>query len=106
MLRSARVAREAGASTIAVTRSGTPLAAAVDLCIAADVPEDTFVYAPMTTRLAQLAVVDILATGVARRSRRISSGEGIDEGPVAGRRGRACRRETSPAAREGSETMI
>jgi RpiR family transcriptional regulator, carbohydrate utilization regulator len=67
VLRCARVAREAGAATIAVTRSGTPLAVAVDVCIPADVPEDTFVYAPMTTRLAQLAVVDILATGVALR---------------------------------------
>ena len=32
-----------------------------------DPPEDTFVYSPMTTRLAQLAVVDVLATGVAMR---------------------------------------
>lgn len=67
VLRCAAVAREAGAATIAVTRSGTPLAGAVDLAIPADVPEDTFVYAPMTTRLAQLAVLDVLATGVALR---------------------------------------
>jgi RpiR family transcriptional regulator, carbohydrate utilization regulator len=67
VLRCAAVAREAGAATIAVTRSGTPLAAAVDVCIPVDVPEDTFVYAPMTTRLAQLAVLDVLATGVALR---------------------------------------
>ena len=67
VLRVARVAREAGAATVAVTRSGTPLAAAVDVAIAVDVPEDTFVYAPMTTRLAQLAVLDVLATGVALR---------------------------------------
>jgi RpiR family carbohydrate utilization transcriptional regulator len=67
VLRCARVARATGAATIAVTRSGTPLAAAVDVCIPADVPEDTFVYAPMTTRLAQLAVLDVLATGVALR---------------------------------------
>ena len=63
-----------GAATIAVTRSGTPLAAAVDVAIAVDVPEDTFVYAPMTTRLAQLAVLDVLATGVAlRRGPRIAA---------------------------------
>ena len=67
VLRVARVAREAGAATVAVTRSGTPLAAAVDVAIPVDVPEDTFVYAPMTTRLAQLAVLDVLATGVALR---------------------------------------
>jgi RpiR family carbohydrate utilization transcriptional regulator len=74
VLRVARVAREAGAATVAVTRSGTPLAAAVDVAIPVDVPEDTFVYAPMTTRLAQLAVLDVLATGVAlRRGPRIAA---------------------------------
>lgn len=67
VLRSARTARAAGAATVAVTRSGTPLAAAVDVCIPVDGPEDTFVYSPMTTRLAHLAVLDVLATGVALR---------------------------------------
>jgi RpiR family carbohydrate utilization transcriptional regulator len=67
VVRSARVAREAGAATIAITPSGTPLARAADLAIGVDVPEDTFVYPPMTTRLAQLAVVDVLATGVTLR---------------------------------------
>ena len=44
-----------------------------DLLIPVDVPEDTFVYAPMTTRLAHLAVLDVLATGVAlRRGPRIA----------------------------------
>lgn len=67
VLRCARVAREAGAFTIAVTCSDTPLGAVCDLVIPVDVPEDTFVYAPMTTRLAHLAVLDVLATGVALR---------------------------------------
>jgi RpiR family carbohydrate utilization transcriptional regulator len=66
-LRATRTARAAGAATIGVTRSGTPLALAVDLCIPVDTPEDTFVYSPMTTRLAHLAVLDVLATGVALR---------------------------------------
>lgn len=73
ILRCASVAREAGAATVAVTCSGTPLAAVCDLVIPVDVPEDTFVYAPMTTRLAHLAVLDVLATGVAlRRGPRIA----------------------------------
>lgn len=73
ILRCARVAREAGAATVAVTCSGTPLAAVCDLVIPVDVPEDTFVYAPMTTRLGHLAVLDVLATGVAlRRGPRIA----------------------------------
>lgn len=71
--RCARVAKEAGATTIAVTCSNTPLAEICDLLIPVDVPEDTFVYAPMTTRLAHLAVLDVLATGVAlRRGPRIA----------------------------------
>jgi RpiR family carbohydrate utilization transcriptional regulator len=60
ILRSVRVARENGAFTIAVTRKGSPLAAATDLLLDVDPPEDTFIYAPMTTRLVHLAVVDLL----------------------------------------------
>lgn len=62
ILRSIKVARESGACTIAVTRSGSPLARAADLVLNVETAEDTFVYAPMTTRLAHLAVVDLLAT--------------------------------------------
>ena len=73
VLRCERVAREAGAFTIAVTRSGSPLAEVAGLLLAVDTPEDTFVYAPMTTRLAHFAVLDVLATGVAlRRGPRIA----------------------------------
>ena len=110
VLRVARVAREAGAATVAVTRSGTPLALAVDVAIAVDVPEDTFVYAPMTTRLAQLAVLDVLATGVALRRGPADRGpsrahQGDDERPVAGRRGPACRRQASHASHQGEQIM-
>lgn len=63
--RAARIAREAGAFVIGVTRSDSPLARQVDLLIAVDTPEDTFLYAPMTTRLAHFVVVDLLATLVA-----------------------------------------
>jgi RpiR family carbohydrate utilization transcriptional regulator len=107
-LRAARTAREAGATTIAVTRSDTPLARAVDLCIPVDTPEDTFVYSPMTTRLAHLAVLDVLATGVAlrrgpaiaahlERIKESMSDQWImdEEPPPAARRGRRTAREAT-----------
>lgn len=65
--RSAQVARESGATVIGVTRTGSRLSRICSLTIAVDPVEDTFVYAPMTTRLAHLAIVDILATSVALR---------------------------------------
>ncbi len=67
IVRTAEVAREQGAFVIAVTRSGTRLADACSMILAVDTTEDTFIYAPMTTRLAHLAAIDILATSVAFR---------------------------------------
>ena len=64
-LRSAEVAAAAGATVVAVTRSGSPLAAVSRHLLAVDTPEDTETYAPMTSRLAHLVVVDILSTAVA-----------------------------------------
>jgi len=68
VVRIAELARRQGATVISVTRSATALAAASDIVIAIDTQENTFVYAPMVTRLAHLAVVDVLATAVALRS--------------------------------------
>lgn len=61
----ARAARARGAKIVAVTASGTPLADAATMTLAADVPEDPDTYAPMTSRLAQLAIVDTLCVGIA-----------------------------------------
>jgi RpiR family carbohydrate utilization transcriptional regulator len=65
ILRSAQIARAAGARTIAITVAGSPLAQACDITLGADVPEDFNIYAPMTSRLAHLTIVDLLAVGVA-----------------------------------------
>jgi RpiR family carbohydrate utilization transcriptional regulator len=65
ILRTAGAARNRGAFVIAVTRSGSALSRIASLTIAVDAGEDTFVYAPMATRLAHMACVDILATNVA-----------------------------------------
>ncbi len=67
IIRTAEQARAQGAFVIGVTRAETTLARACSMTLAVDTIEDTFIYAPMTTRLAHLAVVDILATSVALR---------------------------------------
>lgn len=59
----AQLARENDAMVIALTTAGTPLAREATLAITLDVPEDTDIYMPMVSRLAQLTVIDVLATG-------------------------------------------
>ncbi len=44
-------------------RQGLSLARECNLVLSMDVPEDTDVYMPMASRIAQLALVDVLATG-------------------------------------------
>jgi RpiR family carbohydrate utilization transcriptional regulator len=63
----ARKAAETGATVVAVTRPGTPLAAAADILLAVDARENTEVYAPMTSRVAHAVVLDVLATALALR---------------------------------------
>lgn len=66
--RTAEMARAQGATIIGVTRSESALASLCHIVIGVDTLEDTFVYAPMMTRLAHLVVIDVLATAVALRS--------------------------------------
>lgn len=65
ILRSVEIARETGAGTIGVTVGGSPLARACNLALTADVPEDFHLYAPMTSRIAHLTILDLLSVGVA-----------------------------------------
>jgi RpiR family carbohydrate utilization transcriptional regulator len=65
LVRSVSIAREAGADVIAITASASPLAKLATVTLFADVPEDLDVYAPMTSRLVHLAIVDVLSVGVA-----------------------------------------
>ncbi|HXH01860.1 MAG TPA: transcriptional regulator HexR [Candidatus Competibacteraceae bacterium] len=67
LLHSARLALEAGAAVIAMTAAGSPLAELATVCLDSGVEEDTRTYIPMTSRLADLAIVDVLAVGVALR---------------------------------------
>jgi RpiR family carbohydrate utilization transcriptional regulator len=68
LIRACELAREAGAEVIAITASGSPLARIASLVLAADVPEDPDVYAPMTSRIAHLALIDVLSVSVALAS--------------------------------------
>ena len=72
----ADIARKNGATVLAITASGSPLALACrpqaqhgshHILLAADHPEDADRYSPMVSRLLHLLMIDILTTGVALR---------------------------------------
>ena len=71
LLDAADLARRKGATVIAITASGSPLALEMQgpqqVLLAADHPEDADRYSPMVSRLLHLVIVDILTTGVALR---------------------------------------
>jgi RpiR family transcriptional regulator, carbohydrate utilization regulator len=63
----AHLARKNDATVIAITSRGTPLANEATLPLLLDVPEDTDIYMPMVSRIAQLTLIDVLATGFTLR---------------------------------------
>jgi RpiR family carbohydrate utilization transcriptional regulator len=65
LIRSVAIARDAGAAVIAITASGSPLAKLATVALCADVREDLDVYAPMTSRIVHLVLIDVLSVGVA-----------------------------------------
>ncbi|MDO4879107.1 MAG: SIS domain-containing protein [Neisseria sp.] len=65
LLDAAKAAKENGAAVIALTRDGSPLARAADCVLNVFSQEDNEQYTPMVSRLLQLAVIDILAIGLA-----------------------------------------
>lgn len=67
MVELARLARENDATVLAITSPGSPLAREATLALTLDVPEDTDIYMPMVSRLAQLTLIDVLATGFTLR---------------------------------------
>ncbi|MCG8465808.1 MAG: SIS domain-containing protein [Xanthomonadales bacterium] len=60
LLQSIRQARASGATILAVTRSGSPLANMADVLLATDIKEEANVYMPMRSRLAHQAIFDVL----------------------------------------------
>ncbi len=65
MLGAAALAQQAGAKVVSVTRTGSALASIADVNLNVDVAEDSDVFSPLKSRLAQMVVLDILAVGVA-----------------------------------------
>lgn len=65
LLTTANLVRETGATLITLCPSQTPLAELASVNLAIDVQEDTEIYTPLTSRIAHLVVIDVLAMGVA-----------------------------------------
>ncbi|SFU44010.1 MurR/RpiR family transcriptional regulator [Halomonas korlensis] len=63
----ARLARDSGAVVLGITAPGSPLARECTETLEVDTPEDTDYYMPMTSRMIQLTLIDVLATGVTLR---------------------------------------
>jgi len=66
LLDSVSIARQYGAKTISLTRTGSDLAKLTDISIQVDLPEDQDIYKPSASRLVFMAIVDVLAAGAAR----------------------------------------
>ena len=60
----AQACREAGGALIGITAEGSPLAEHCHVVLDAHITEDTELYLPTSSRLAQLAIVDVLAASV------------------------------------------
>ena len=63
----AQLARENDAFVIALTAYNSPLAEQSNLVLSLGVPEDTDIYMPMSSRIAQLVLIDVLTTGFTLR---------------------------------------
>jgi RpiR family carbohydrate utilization transcriptional regulator len=74
LLHAIELVQQQGGSVIALAPSATPLTMRSDIPICIDVDEDTENYAPQSSRIAHLTVIDVLALGVSQaRSEEISS---------------------------------
>lgn len=62
LVKLAQLARKNNAIVIALTSAGTPLAQKATLAITLNVPKNTNIYMPIVSQLAQLTVINVLAT--------------------------------------------
>ncbi|MEP3245523.1 MAG: MurR/RpiR family transcriptional regulator [Sneathiella sp.] len=67
LLDSVTIARQYGAKTISLTKTGSELAQSTDISIEIDIPEDQDIYKPSASRLVFIAIIDVLAAGAARK---------------------------------------
>ena len=66
LLQSVHLAREAGAKVIGLAPENTSLSKQCSIPIYVNMEEDLQSYTPVSSRIAHLVVIDVLATGVAR----------------------------------------
>ena len=69
LLQSVRLAIEAGATVIGLAPQDTALSKLCSISLYVNVEEDLQAIAPVSSRIAHLVVIDVLATGVARHRR-------------------------------------
>ena len=65
VITSAELGLAAGAKVVAITAADSPLAQLASVCLPMNSLEDEDFYAPIKSRMAHLAIVDVLAVGVA-----------------------------------------
>ena len=65
VITSAELGLAAGAKVVAITAADSPLASLASVCLPMNSLEDEDFYAPIKSRMAHLAIVDVLAVGVA-----------------------------------------
>lgn len=65
MIELARLGATTGATVLGITTPLSPLSRECDLSLGVEGGEDTELYTPMTSRIAQLVIIDILATSLA-----------------------------------------
>jgi len=65
LLTTVKLAKDARAKVISVTATKSPLAELSDVSLSVDITEDSDIFSPVKSRLAQMVVLDILAVGVA-----------------------------------------
>jgi RpiR family carbohydrate utilization transcriptional regulator len=67
LLDSMDLVKKAGAIVIALAPSGSPIARSASIAIEVDAKEDFQIYTPLSSRIAHLAVIDVLTVGVAQK---------------------------------------
>ena len=66
LIQSVKLAMEAGATVIGLAPQDTPLSKLCSISIYVNMEEDLHVFTPVSSRIAHLLVIDVLAMGVAR----------------------------------------
>ena len=67
LLDSMELVKEVGGIVIALAPSGSPVARKATIAIEVDAKEDIQIYTPLSSRIAHLVVIDVLAIGVAQK---------------------------------------